>query len=510
MAFLVNTIKDLVTMNISKYLEQSALYFPNNTVIRENGIEISYAQLNDRANLVATALLGTGVSAGDHIALCAPNSGEWMAFYFGVLKTGAVAVTLSSLLSRKELALLLCHCKPKVLYAFDDILKTVSGIRKEAEIDTVICNSGDLSFEQLLKKGKASFRAVDRDRSDTAVILYTGGTTGTPKGVELTHENVTQSIQNVIFCEGSNENDTALLFLPFNHVFGQMHIMNATILSAGCIEMIPSFDMQAVLDILKNGQVTKLYAVPTIYARFLQLDNLKGKLGSVRYCFSAASTIAAEHVCQWKERTGLPIYESYGMTEAAPMVTYNHCHRHVVGSVGTPVSGVEVELRDQFGKPVKPGEKGEICIRGRNIMKGYLNNPQANERAFWDNGWFRSGDIGHIDANGYLFIVDRIKDMIITGGENVYPREVEEILYTYPDIRECAVIGLPDPEWGEKTTAFIVTDSGKAIDEKELKSFLKSHLSPFKVPKDYRFVEELPKSNAGKILKRMLRQSHPK
>ncbi len=507
MAFLANTIKDFVKMNIAKHLEQSAFYFSSNTAIREKGIDISYAQLNDHADRIATALLSLGVSAGDHIALCAPNSSDWMAFYFGVLKTGAVAVTLSCLLSHQELELLLCHCKPKVLFAFDDILESVSQFRKEAGIQTVISNSGDMRLEQLMKMGTAAFRAVDRDRSDTAVILYTGGTTGTPKGVELTHENISQSIQNVIFYERSNENDTALLFLPFNHVFGQMHIMNATILSAGCIELIPSFDMEAVLDILRKGRVTKLFAVPTIYARLLQLDDLKEKMGSVRYCFSAASTIAAEHVSQWKKRTGLPIYESYGMTEAAPMVTYNHYYRHVVGSVGTPVSGVEVEIRDQYGNPKKPGEKGEICIRGRNIMKGYLNNPEANEKAFWDNGWFRSGDIGIIDSNGYLFIVDRIKDMIISGGENVYPREVEEVLYAYPDIRECAVIGLPDPEWGEKTTAIIVTNSGKAIDEKEVKSFLKSRLSPFKVPKEFRFVGELPKSHTGKILKRTLRQS---
>jgi long-chain acyl-CoA synthetase len=290
-------------------------------------------------------------------------------------------------------------------------------------------------------------------------------------------------------------------------VFGQMHIMNATILSAGCIELIPSFDMDAVLTILKKGRVTKLFAVPTIYARLLQLNNLKEKLGSVRYCFSAASSIAAEHVSQWKERTGLSIYESYGMTEAAPMVTYNHYYRHVVGSVGTPVSGVEVEIRDPSGNVVKPGEKGEICVRGRNIMKGYLNNPKADKEAFWEHGWFRSGDIGIFDSNGYLFIVDRIKDMIITGGENVYPREVEEILYTHPDVSECAVIGLPDKEWGEKTTAVIVTHSGKTIDKRDIKSFLKSHLSPFKVPKNYLFVGELPKSSTGKILKRTLRQS---
>jgi long-chain acyl-CoA synthetase len=494
-------------MNISTHLERSAFYFPNNTAIRESGITISYAQLNEDANRVATALLELGVSAGDHVALCAPNSWKWVVFYFGVLKMGAVAVTLSSLLRRSELELLLCHCSPKLLFAYDDILADVMALREEAGIETLISDGGDLPFEQLLKKGAASFTTVNRDRADTAVILYTGGTTGIPKGVELTHENITHSIQNVVFCERSNENDTALLFLPFNHVFGQMHIMNATILSAGCIEMIPAFDMDAVFETLKEGRVTKLYAVPTIYTRFLQMENLKARLGAVRYCFSAAASIAAEHVTQWKARTGLSIYESYGMTEAAPMVTYNHLHRHVVGSVGTPVSGVEVEIRDLWGKPVIPGEKGEICIRGRNIMKGYLNNAEANEAAFWKDDWFRSGDVGIIDPHGYLFIADRIKDMIITGGENVYPREVEEILYAHPDVSECAVIGLPDPEWGERTTAVIVTKSGQAIEFAEIKSFLKSKLSPFKVPKEYRFVKELPKSHTGKILKRVLQQS---
>jgi long-chain acyl-CoA synthetase len=236
------------------------------------------------------------------------------------------------------------------------------------------------------------------------------------------------------------------------------------------------------------------------------VDDLKEKLGAVRYCFSAAASIAAEHVSQWKDRTGLSIYESYGMTEAAPMVTYNHQYRHVVGSVGTPVSGVEVELRDPYGTPVKSGDKGEICVRGRNIMKGYLNNPQANAEAFWENEWFRTGDIGIIDSHGYLFIVDRIKDMVITGGENVYPREVEEILYSHPSVSECAVIGLPDSEWGEKVTAFIVTMPGKEIDKAQLKSYLKSQLSPFKVPKEIRTVDELPKSPTGKILKRMLKK----
>lgn len=493
-------------MNLANNLEQSAFYFPDNPVISENGTEISYRELNGRASSIASALLDAGIAPGEHIALCAPNSAEWIAFYFGVLKAGAVAVTLSSLLKRQELEMLLNHCRPKFLYTFDARLEEVAGIRDQAGIEKVISDSGDISVNDLLKKGEIAFKAIDRERTDTAAILYTGGTTGVPKGVELSHENINTAIQSVIFNEQSNENDVALLFLPLNHVFGQMHIMNSTILSSGCLEMIPAFDMDAVLNILKMGRVTKLYAVPTIYARFLELEGLKEKLGAVRYCFSAASSMAAEHVRQWKERTGLKIYESFGLTETASMVTYNHYHRHVIGSVGTPVTGSEVQIRDADGKPQPAGEKGEICIRGRNVMKGYLNNPQGNADAFWENGWFRTGDIGIIDEDGYIFIVDRIKDMVITGGENVYPREVEEILYGHSDVSECAVIGLPDPKWGEKVTAVIVPKPGKTIDPNALKTFLKSQLSPFKVPKEFKSVEELPKSPAGKILKRELRQ----
>jgi long-chain acyl-CoA synthetase len=493
-------------MNLAKNLERAAIYFPDRSALSEDYIESSYAQFNDRANRVATALIHLGVKPGDHVGLCAPNSGDWLAFYFGILKAGGVAVTLSSLLKRDELKLLINHSRPKILFTFDEKLDDLVGLRGPGLIEKVISPEGDLDFEQLLSRGSGSFQAIERDRSDTAVISYTGGTTGIPKGVMLSHENINTAIQNVIFHERSSEKDRALLFLPLNHIFGQMHIMNATILSAGCIEMIPAFDMERVLGLMSGGRVTKLFAVPTLYVRFLTEKRLKEKMGSVRYCFSAAASMAEEVVRQWKERTGLSIYESYGMTEAAPMVTYNHYYRHVIGSVGTAVPGVEIQIRDESGKEVEAGEKGEICIRGRNIMKGYLANPEGTEAAFWHGEWFRSGDVGLFDDHGYLYIVDRIKDMIITGGENVYPREVEEVLYTRPEVQECAVIGLPDPEWGERVTALIIPQPGKTIDTEDLTRFLKSRLSPFKVPKEYHIVDDFPKSPAGKILKRELRE----
>jgi len=495
-------------MNISNNLEFAAFYFPDRPALSEAGHDITYSQLNERANRIATGLLVFGVRSGDHIGLLAPNSADWVAFYFGVLKAGAVAVTFSSLLTPDEMALLINHSRPRFLFTTEEKLFHLKKLQRTAGLEKVICSGGDLELNHLVDKGISSFKALDRDRTDTAAVLYTGGTTGTPKGVMLTHENINTSSHNVAFSEHSTETDRALCFLPFNHVFGQMHIMNATIMSCGCLEILPAFDLDRILEATQSGRVTKLFSVPTAYARLLTLPRLKERLGRVRYCFSAAASMAAEIVRQWKEETGVTIYEGYGMTESASAVTYNHFYRHVIGSVGTPVPGVEVEIRDKDGNRVKQGQEGEICIRGHNIMKGYLNNPEDTQSAFWSDGWFRSGDVGLLSEDGYLYIVDRIKDMIITGGENVYPREVEEVLYTRQEIEACAVIGVPDKEWGERVTAFIMPKNGLRIVPEELKAFLKSRLSPFKVPKEYVVLKELPKSPAGKILKRELKKEY--
>ena len=493
-------------MNLATNLERSAYYFADRPAISESGSTITYGRLNREANRVATALIKLKVQPGDPIALYAPNSADWIAFYFGTLKAGAVPVTLSSQLSQTELDLLLNHSRPRMIFTSREKIDLLGRFRASGYLEKIICPAGDLDMLQLTRSGSASFKALDRDREDVAVILYTGGTTGTPKSVMLSHENINAAIQNVVFNERSTHEDRALCFLPFNHVFGQMHIMNATVLSGGCLEMLPAFDMDCVLDLLSAGRVTKLFAVPTIYTRLLGLTDLKTKLGNVRYCFSAAASMAADTVRQWKVQTGLAVYEGYGMTEAAPVVTYNHYHRHVIGSVGTPAPGVEIKIRDENGRDLEQGMAGEICVRGRNIMLGYLNNPEGTRAAFWEDGWFRSGDIGRFDSDGYLFIVDRLKDMIITGGENVYPKEVEDVLYARPEVEECAVIGLPDPEWGERVVAFIVARAGETVEPGELKAFLKSRLSPFKVPKEFRTVAELPKSPAGKILKRRIRE----
>jgi len=493
-------------MNLATNLERSALFFPDRPAVSDVGVEMSYGQLNDRSNRIATGLIKMGVRAGDRIGLCAPNTADWIAFYFGVLKAGAISMTLSSLLKPDELALLVNHAKPRIIFTADDKLEDLENLRGSAGIEKTICPEGDVTLQQVMSAGTGSFKAVDRERTDTAAVLYTGGTTGMPKGVMLTHENINAGSHNVAFYERSSELDRGLCFLPFNHVFGQIHIMNATILSSGCLELIPKYDLDRVLEVTSAGRVTKFFAVPTIYTRLLTVERLKQKLGSIRYSFSAAASMPAEIVRQWKEQTGLTIYESYGLTESASALTYNHYYRHVVGSVGDAVAGVEIQIRDGQGNLLEQGQEGEICVRGPNITRGYLDNTKETAKAFWPGGWFRTGDIGVFDDDHYLYIVDRLKDMIITGGENVYPREVEELIYTRPEVQECAVVGLPDREWGERVTAFVVPRPGQTVVQDDLSVFLMERLSPFKVPKELVIMNEMPKSATGKILKREIRK----
>jgi len=492
-------------MNLAKNVERSAQFFGERVAVIDGDARVTYAELNRQAGLAGAGLKALGVKPGDYVALCAPNSAQWLAFYFGVLKAGAIAVTLSPLLSPLELERLLTHSKPRAMFTSSEICNRLKSLGQSHGMEWIICPDGDMDFDSLLARGDGELAAMERDPEDPACVLYTGGTTGLPKGVLLTHENVLTAIQGVVFCEQSTHEDRALCFLPFNHVFGQMHIMNATILSGGSLVLMPGFDMEKALRAIRDHSITKLFAVPTVYIRLLQLPQLKEKLGSVRYCFSAAASMAREVVEQWRVATGLNIHEAYGMTETASLVTYNHYYRHKVGSVGATLGTTEVRILDAQGQTAPQGKEGEICIRGRNVMKGYLANPEATAEALRD-GWLHSGDIGYLDNEGYLFIVDRLKDLIITGGENVYPREVEEVLYERPEVVECAVIGLPDPEYGERVTAYLTLKPGASVDQAELKTYCKERLAPFKVPKEFRAVESLPTTPTGKILKRELRK----
>jgi long-chain acyl-CoA synthetase len=498
-------------MNLAHNLEASAQFFPSHPAVREANRETSYGELNEMANHVASALVKLGIVPGDLVALCAVNSAEWLAFYFGVLKTGAIAVTLSGLLKDAEISNLVAHARPRIIFTDGPRLETLKQFKGAGGLEEIICADGDMSFASLLKMGEPLFRTVERERRDPAAVLYTGGTTGDPKGVMLTHEGIDFSAQSTTLYERYAHSDYTLCFLPFNHVYGQIYIMNSTVLSGGCLELMPAFDMDRVLWLLDNERLTRFYAVPTVYTRLIDIPGISKKFQKVRYCFSGGAPMAAGVLNQWRDLTGITIADGYGLTEMMP-VTYNHFHleHHVSGSVGQAVFGVELQIRDGDGRPLPKGEKGEISVRGTSLMKGYLHNQEGTRRAFWGDGWLRTGDVGILDSRDFIYIVDRLKDLIITGGENVYPREVEEVLYTRAEIEDCAVIGAPDREWGEKVVAFIILRKGQRLERRELKNFLETRLSSFKIPKEYLTVAELPKSPQGKILRKEVRKIYGK
>jgi long-chain acyl-CoA synthetase len=494
-------------MNLAHNLETSAQFFPNYPAVRERDKETSYGELNEKSNRIASALVKLGMAPGDLVALCAPNSADWIAVYFGIIKMGGVATTLSSLLTAVEFSNLIHHARPRIVYTDETRLTALRGIGSSAGVERIICPGGDMDLTALTAMGSPSFRIVERERRDAIAILYTGGTTGVPKGVILTQEGMDFSCQSNLLFERYAHSDFSLCFLPLNHVFGQIYIMHPTVLSAGCLVLMPGFDMDMVLWLLDHNRFTRFYAVPTIYSRLVDIPDIGRKFQKVRYCFSAGAAMPEGILNYWKDRTGITIADGYGLTEFMP-ITYNcfHFEHHVSGSVGQPVFGVEMQIRDEEGREVPHGEKGEISVRGLSVMKGYLHDREGTENAFWKDGWLRTGDIGMVDSRGFVYIVDRLKDLIITGGENVYPREIEEALYARTEIEDCAVVGVPDREWGEKVVACLVPRKGQKIDANDLSAFLRTRLSSFKLPKEYLTVQELPKSPQGKILRKEVRK----
>jgi long-chain acyl-CoA synthetase len=339
---------------------------------------------------------------------------------------------------------------------------------------------------------------------DTAAILYTSGTTGFPKGAMLTHGNVVSNIWATVHHAGFNLNDRMPLFLPLFHVFGQNFIMNATFTACATLVMYRRFVPDQVLDSIGRDHVTMFFAVPTIYINLLNMDLSKYDLSSIRYEFSAASTMPQEISAQWTERFGRPVFEGYGLTECSPFACYNHDFRHKFGSVGAPVENFEIKIFDENDGEVPLGEWGEICIKGPGVMSGYWNRPEETSAAL-RNGWLHSGDIGTMDDEGFVFIVDRVKDMINVAGFKVWPAEVEQYLYRHPAVKELAIYGVPHPAKGETVRAAVVLKENEDVTTEEIIAFCRERMADYKVPASVEFIEELPKSATGKILKRVLR-----
>jgi len=495
-------------LNLSSIIDRGALNFAEKTALIQDRNRYTYERLKSATERIALYLSEQGIRRGDRIAIYMPNRPEWVAAYYGIIRLGAVAVCVSSAYRQKEVASLLNDSLVSLLITCDELLDQVPKRDAVASVKEVVIWENDRVLESIFDIRPAEhkpFLPVDCGLDDECAILFTGGTTGTPKGAMLTHRNILYSAQNVCYHERAVAADVALCFLPLNHVFGGVHIMNSTFYGCGTLVLHKTYDMDRVLSSVRAEKITRFYSVPTVFIRLLNTTDSGKYLTSVNYCFSAATSMASEIVRQWQDKFNLTIHEAYGMTETSSLVTFNHLYHHKIGSVGTPAGIVEVKIVDDKDNEVPPGEAGEIVIRGPNIMKGYFKKPEETGEVL-SNGWLHSGDIGRLDEDGYLYIVDRIKDMVISGGLNVYPTEVEEILYTHAAVEECAVIGMPHAEYGEAVSAFVKKKQGLECSEDDLIDYCKQRKASYKAPKKIFFVDDLPKSPAGKILKREIRK----
>ncbi len=494
-------------MNVAQHVERAARWFPDHPAILFEDTRIPYRDLDTRASRLANALRGHGVRRGDRVALYLPNIPAFAVCYLAILKVGAIAVSINSIFKSEEVRYILDDSGATVLFTTGDLLPNVPRPECPSLAHVVICEGqgqGCPSLDAWIDEGASDARAIDLDRDEPAVLLYTSGTTGFPKGATLTHGNVVFNDYACAHHMGVRQTDRLLLFLPLFHVFGQNAIMNAAFTACATVVLHRRFVPDQVLASIARHRVTMLFAVPTIFINLLDTDLSRHDLSSIRYEFSAAATMPHEVSRRWTERFGRPVFEGYGLTECAPFASYNHDFRHKFGSVGTAVENVDLKILDQDGHEAPRGEWGEICIQGPGVMKGYWGKPDDTASAI-RRGWLRSGDIGTMDDEGYVFIVDRVKDMINVSGFKVWPAEVEHTLYRHPAVHEAAVYGVSDPIKGEAVRAAIILKAGARVTAGEIVAFCREHMAVYKVPGSVEFVTELPKSATGKILKRILK-----
>jgi long-chain acyl-CoA synthetase len=462
---------------------------------------VSYGELGHASARVAGLLGGRGVAVGDRVGIMLPNLTAFPAIYYGVLRAGGVVVPMNPLLKSREVAFYLGDSGARVLFAFTGFEDEAAKGAAEAGAECIIVTPGE--FERALSGQEPEAAVADRDDQDTAVILYTSGSTGKPKGAELTHANMTRNAEASVRLFSGTAEDVIFGGLPLFHSFGQTCGLNAAMAVGACLTLLPRFDPAAALEIIQRDRVTIFEGVPTMYVALLQFpDRDRYDTSTLRLCVSGGAALPLEVLRGFEEAFGCIILEGYGLSETSPVASFNHPDRErKPGSIGTPIQGVEFRLIDDQGDDVADGEVGEIAIRGHNVMKGYWNRPEATEEAMRD-GWFRTGDMARRDADGYYFIVDRKKELIIRGGFNVYPREIEEVLYEHPAVAQCAVIGVPHPTHGEEVAAAVVLKPDAEVTPEELRDYVKDRVAAYKYPRHVWFVDALPQGATGKIQKR--------
>jgi long-chain acyl-CoA synthetase len=491
--------------SLTSLLEQAAAEHAGRPAVRMDELALSYTELQDAASRVASVLRSRGVEPGDRVGIMLPNVPAFPIAFYGTLAAGGVVVPMNPLLKSREVAYYLGDSGAKVLFAWQPMAGEAAkgaaeaGARVIEVADPVLALAG-------ADPGPFAAGAAARADSDDAVILYTSGTTGTPKGAELTHANLVRNAElTAATLLKSATDDVVMGCLPLFHVFGLTCGLNATVRAGATLTLLPRFDPGKALRIIERDRVTIFEGVPTMYSAMLHHDGERADVSSLRLCVSGGAAMPVEVLRGFEEAFGCTILEGYGLSETSPVASFNHPDKvRKPGSIGTPVEGVQMRLVDADDAEVPAGEVGEIVIRGHNVMKGYWGKPDATAEAM-RGGWFHTGDLARVDSDGYFFIVDRKKDLIIRGGYNVYPREIEEVLYEHPDVAEAAVIGIPHPELGEDIGAAVKLKPGATATAADLRSFVRDRVAAYKYPRHVWIADDLPKGPTGKILRREVR-----
>jgi long-chain acyl-CoA synthetase len=489
--------------NLASILSESAARDADEPAVRLGERTLSFGELDDRSARLATLLRERGLEPGDRIGVMLPNVPEFPIAYYGVLQAGGIVVPMNVLLKRREIAFFLEDSGAKLLLAWHGFVEEARA--GAADAGTKLIEVEPQAFAATLDRLAPTAGPAATDREDTAVILYTSGTTGKPKGAELSHRNLDENAEIISRTTLRIEaGDVVLGALPLFHTFGQTVAMNASVRVGACLTLVPKFDPGEALATIERDGVTHFYGVPTMYGALLHhAEREKFDTSTLRLCKTGGASMPVEVLHGFEAAFDTELIEGYGLSETSPVASSGHPGQvRKPGSIGTPIEKVEMRIVDENDAQVPQGEVGEIVIRGHNIMKGYWNRPDATAEAIRD-GWFHSGDMGRVDEDGYFYVVDRKKDMIIRGGYNVYPREVEELLYEHPAIREAAVLAVPHPEWGEEVGAAVVLEPGSPeISGEEISAWVRERIAAYKYPRVVWFMDELPKGPTGKIVKR--------
>ncbi|MDS9470314.1 fatty acid--CoA ligase family protein [Sporosarcina pasteurii] len=511
-------------MNLVSTVRETALAQPDKIAYHFMGQDTTYGEFNGLVSKLASALAELGVQKGDHVAFLLGNTPHFLHSLYATMRLGATAIPINPIYTPDEISYIIHNSDAKVVVAIDALLPL---IEQAANVFTtvqhyIICETEQSTpekvaslpeqlksrvslYSQLIARGNSEFDPVPVEEDDTAIILYTSGTTGSPKGAMLTHKNLYSNAKDVAEYLGFKEGDRMVATLPVFHVFALTVVVNAPLLRGAEILLVPRFSPAEVFNMIKEKKATVFAGVPTMYNFLYQYpEGKKEDFESVRLAISGGASLPVALLHNFEEKFDVRVSEGYGLSEASPVTCFNPIEsERIPGSIGTNIVNVENKVVNELGEEVPDGEVGELIVRGPNVMKGYYKMPEETEVALRD-GWLYTGDLARRDENGYFYIVDRKKDLVIVGGYNVYPREVEEVLFTHEDVVEAAVIGVPDVDFGEAVHAFVVLKEGAKADIEQLTAYCAERLVKYKVPKQIEFLDELPKNTTGKILRRAL------